>query len=458
MKTFRRTLVLLYLTTLFTGTQAYSQSVDNRPQLSAMIPVSDYLGSLPDTVSEHYRSFRGLVLEEVYGTELYPLLTYVFFDEGSAEIPKRYKLFSDPAETLAFSDTTTSGGSLQQYYHILNIIGYRMRKHPNSIISLSGFNSTGPSAPANQIDETPETSKKRRDVVFNYLTNIWQIDPSRIKLVRPSSNAKNGLPKERSSVRDPLGMVEKRRAEIRSDDWEIMKPIVVKETRRFHSPNNVTFHMTNGIPDSLVERREIWIYREGKEWHRMTDLGMTVSQSSPYNWCREGNIDSAIPKDGTPYVAQLVVYSKGGNVYRSNEIEIPVMIVSQNKKRLEGLPDKTIDRYSLVLFKFDSDGEGPLNSRILKTHVYPNVRPGAEINITGYTDVVGLEDRNLKLSIDRAETVHKSIKQHVPSNNIASLVTKGVGETEPLYANNLPEGRFYNRTVQIIVETPVGDN
>jgi hypothetical protein len=30
-----------------------------------------------------------------------------------------------------------------------------------------------------------------------------------------------------------------------------------------------------------------------------------------------------------------------------------------------------------------------------------------------------------------------------------------VGETMPLYDNELPEGRFYSRTVNVIVETPV---
>jgi outer membrane protein OmpA-like peptidoglycan-associated protein len=37
------------------------------------------------------------------------------------------------------------------------------------------------------------------------------------------------------------------------------------------------------------------------------------------------------------------------------------------------------------------------------------------------------------------------------------LNSRGTGEEEPLYSNELPEGRFFNRTVQVIIETPLAD-
>ena len=427
------------------------------PELAWTAPQSDYIASLPASAPAKYRNFNGLVIEEILVKEIYPLLTYVFFDEGSAEIPKRYKLFRSPDQTKSFSDTTIPGGTLQKYYHLLNIIGFRMQQYPNTKISLGGYNSTGPGAPDGQTGENPETSKNRRDVVFNYLTNIWQIDPSRIKLLKPNSNPKRGFPKERSNPKDPLGLVENRRTEIRSDDWEIMRPIFVKEIRRFHSPDNVTFQMKNGIADQLVARREIEIRRkDDNNWHTMKDIGTTDPNSPEYNWYKNADPNNRIADDETPYTAQMVVYSQDGRECRSNEVEIPVTIITNEVKRRERLVDKTIDRFSLVLFKFDSNEEGPLNNRILKTFVYPDIRQGAKIKVTGYTDVVGLEDRNLKLSKDRAGTVDKGIKRNVTRSKIASLNTEGVGETQPLFSNDLPEGRFYNRTVQVVIETPTG--
>src|SRR5690606_27495818 len=104
------------------------------------------------------------------------------------------------------------------------------------------------------IGETKETSEARGQIVYDYLTNIWQISPDRIKLLPP-----RGFPKERSNPRDPLGIVENRRTEIRSSDWEIMKPILERETRRFHQPDTMHFQMKNGMSNDLVVRREIEI-------------------------------------------------------------------------------------------------------------------------------------------------------------------------------------------------------
>ena len=69
---------------------------------------------------------------------------------------------------------------------------------------------------------------------------------------------------------------------------------------------------------------------------------------------------------------------------------------------------------------------------------------------------MGLEDRNLKLSGDRANTVVNGIKRNVKAGLYTVLQGGGVGETQPLYRNDLPEGRFYNRTVQVLVNTPSG--
>ena len=415
------------------------------PELSFTVPVSDYIASLPPSAPAKYRNFRGLVIEENLVKELYPLLTYIFFDSGSAQIPNRYKLFTNASQTRNFNDTAIPGGTLQKYYHVLNIIGYRMQQFPNTKISIVGNNSDQSS-----IGETKDVSKQRGEVVFNYLTSIWNIDPSRIDVQSPRN-----LPKQPSSRRDQLGIVENRRTEIYSDDWEIMRPILIREVRRFHSPDTMHFQMKNGIADGLVARREIEIRRKGGDWHTMADIGTTDPVSPPYNWGKDGDPET-VADDQEPYIAQLVVYSEDGRECRSNEVEVPVTIITNETKRRERLVDKTIDRYSLVLFKFDSDEAGPLNERILKTYVYDDIRPGAQIKVTGYTDIVGLEDRNLKLSQQRAGTVDRGIKKNVSSSKIASLNTEGVGETQPLFSNDLPEGRFYNRTVQVVIETPTG--
>ncbi len=66
----------------------------------------------------------------------------------------------------------------------------------------------------------------------------------------------------------------------------------------------------------------------------------------------------------------------------------------------------------------------------------------------------GLYDHNKKLSENRARTVARAIEQYA-KGRYQSLTARGVGEDDPLYTNDLPEGRFYNRTVQVLISTPI---
>jgi outer membrane protein OmpA-like peptidoglycan-associated protein len=78
------------------------------------------------------------------------------------------------------------------------------------------------------------------------------------------------------------------------------------------------------------------------------------------------------------------------------------------------------------------------------------VKPSSLVKISGHTDRLGADDYNQKLSDQRASVVKSYL---TPKNS----VVKGFGENDMIYDNNLPEGRFYSRRVDIIVETPIED-
>jgi outer membrane protein OmpA-like peptidoglycan-associated protein len=120
---------------------------------------------------------------------------------------------------------------------------------------------------------------------------------------------------------------------------------------------------------------------------------------------------------------------------------------------VEGRP-VDIYRYTLVQFPVDSPELGAANERIIREYICDVIRNRAAVDLTGYTDVVGLEYRNRELSLLRAETVAKAIRRNVPRSRYESITVRGVGEEAPLYANDLPEGRFYNRTVLVTITTP----
>jgi OOP family OmpA-OmpF porin len=67
--------------------------------------------------------------------------------------------------------------------------------------------------------------------------------------------------------------------------------------------------------------------------------------------------------------------------------------------------------------------------------------------VTGYTDSVGSDAYNLRLSERRAQTVRDAlVADGVAANRIAA---KGMGEANPLASNETAEGRAKNRRVDI---------
>lgn len=77
--------------------------------------------------------------------------------------------------------------------------------------------------------------------------------------------------------------------------------------------------------------------------------------------------------------------------------------------------------------------------------------PETTVNIIGYTDSIGDESYNKKLSEFRANMVKSFLLgQNLPPENI---ITQGLGKENPVGSNNTAEGRTLNRRVEITVDT-----
>jgi OOP family OmpA-OmpF porin len=154
------------------------------------------------------------------------------------------------------------------------------------------------------------------------------------------------------------------------------------------------------------------------------------------------------------YTAQLVVTSKNGTECKSDPVSIPVKFVSSRDRSIVRGDNKTLEKYNLILFPFDRYDAGPMNERILKEYVFGRVKDNSIIKVDGHTDVVGMFDHNKRLSENRAKTVRTAVER-ATGGKFAALEARGTGEEEPLYTNDLPEGRFFNRTVQVEIQTPI---
>ena len=119
-------------------------------------------------------------------------------------------------------------------------------------------------------------------------------------------------------------------------------------------------------------------------------------------------------------------------------------------------PEPTLTKeHPLVLKDVNFD----FNSAKLRKGAFPVLDKAAEdlkganyphVKIDGYTDSIGKDAYNMKLSERRAESVKKYLTgKGVPAD---SLSTKGYGETHFIASNKTKAGRAENRRVELHVE------
>jgi outer membrane protein OmpA-like peptidoglycan-associated protein len=106
-----------------------------------------------------------------------------------------------------------------------------------------------------------------------------------------------------------------------------------------------------------------------------------------------------------------------------------------------------------IRFDFDKSDIGPQYHDILNriAGILMTLK-GYSIYVYGYTDDVGTQQYNLKLSARRAQAVHDSLIQAGIKPNL--IVAKGFGKSDPRVKGGTPQARAANRRVEIgIVDT-----
>lgn len=75
--------------------------------------------------------------------------------------------------------------------------------------------------------------------------------------------------------------------------------------------------------------------------------------------------------------------------------------------------------------------------------------PGLKLEVEGFTDSVGSDDYNQKLSEQRSGSVRDYLTQNGVATNL--VTAKGFGETQPVASNDTADGRQKNRRVELVV-------
>jgi general secretion pathway protein A len=106
----------------------------------------------------------------------------------------------------------------------------------------------------------------------------------------------------------------------------------------------------------------------------------------------------------------------------------------------------------VIRFKYDSNLFSVADIERMKEFASVlAMHPEKNINITGYTDSIGDEGYNRKLSEFRANMVKSFLMgQNLPPEKIK---TQGLGNQNPIDRNDTAQGRIMNRRVEISVDS-----
>ncbi|MBS1913704.1 MAG: hypothetical protein JST22_17080 [Bacteroidetes bacterium] len=109
--------------------------------------------------------------ERVLYRSVMPLIPTVYFDEGTADLPERYRRMSRE-RAVGFSEAMLArSGFNDQYDHLLDIVGSRMRDNAGLRLVLRG---------SAERTEPAGLARRRAAAVRGYLEEVWSIAASRI--------------------------------------------------------------------------------------------------------------------------------------------------------------------------------------------------------------------------------------------------------------------------------------
>lgn len=384
----------------------------------------------PDGLSDTITISR----RQVKATEVHALLPYIFFDRDSAIIPDRY-IRLDPRGRRDFQvERLPRGTTLDLYYNLLNIVGARVRDDRVTEITVTGCIS--------QFEKDSTLALRRAEAVRDYLVTVWRVPERRIKVIARGLPANPSL----SEVDTMEAARENQRVEISSPGYVVERPVELPDTTflqpvgivRFLPPpvNDTTGAIDSWaldvmIGDSLIKRAVTGIGAPPKQIDYQIENRPDLDLRGPISVSSTLVIRDTLYQDLSRTQSEQVVLQKEGEYEEVRNV----------------VNGKYVDTYNLLLFSFDSAYATSFTQQSLPL-MKDDITPNSVVRVIGHTDRTGLPYYNQRLSQQRAE--HAAMLLNLQPQEI-----RGQGERELLYDNSFPEGRYYSRTVTVIVENPI---
>ena len=393
---------------------------------------------LPLLVPKIYSLPTRLTIAEKHRiVETNPPLNYIFFDSSATQIPtSRYAILDSEqaAQTSRqyFNRLTTIS---EQYRHVLNLFGWRLKENPAYKVLLVGCNSGVGVGKGNLA-----LSRNRARSVKNYFLTVWGISSDRIEVME------RNLPSYPSTLNDPRGLEENHRVEIQPHPGsEKILSADTATTVEIELSDSVCVFDTHGtVTEAGVKSWQLVVKGNDGTLLNMSKGDTTLPPSETWDW-REAARNAPSCRDSLTFC--LSVSDNYGQDSMATGVPIRVHRIQQ---------DTLIDRSRLLFFAFDSFrvdlGAPRLQVELQKIVAKFKKHKHARVEVRGYTDVIGDSTFNLLLSKLRAEEVKKALVElGIPEHKISA---QGFGEKFPIMTNELPEGRMMNRRVEVDVIYP----
>jgi outer membrane protein OmpA-like peptidoglycan-associated protein len=287
-----------------------------------------------------------------------------------------------------------------------------------------------------------DLSLQRAEAVRAYLHYVWNVGTPRILVEN------RNLPAAPSSNRSAEGQVENQRVEIYSDHPAIL--------------NTVNSEYVQKVSD----QEQLQIIPEIKAEAGLADWKVTLhcGQRTIQIFEGQGNppekiivpLEAALLEQMTTcdsIRSSIQATDKETNVLKSAEEDSLAINFLRRKEQMAQVQGyKVKEQYALILFDYNSAEIKERNQAVVERIVQRIQQvPDALVSVIGHTDILGSEEYNMDLSRKRAEAVQAQIIK-AASSLAGKLHVSGVGPNDPLFDNNLPEGRALNRTVTITLE------
>ena len=370
-------------------------------------------------------------VEEVQYTELFPIVPYVFYNEGSKYPAATTQTLTAERETGKFDIAQIEPDAIEINKNTLDIIGTRMQDNTDAELTITGT-----------VDSKTEKGNKqlaqsRAQQAKDYLVNNYGISADRIEAVGSLK------PSKPSSSRVEDGIAENRRVEFSTKDPTLLNPMLIEKDRQaIASPDLVEFVPEINTTDSVTT----WQL----ELSQSGSLIKNFRGDGTPNEIQWGIRPNQLAASDLPVEYNFTVENDKGKSDNYTG-SIPVEYVSTSQRSREEKPDKTVSKFSLVVFDFDSPEISDHDKEIIDNNILPAIEYNSTVQIYGYSDRIGQEDYNKKLALNRARNVEKYISSKAKD---AKYEVYGIGESIQPYDNDLTIGRQLSRTVQIYIITP----